>query len=550
MKTKDLESKLFTVFARVSQAQGTGCVKTPEDAIADLEKRGVNQTARTKLLSGLETDDPRALAYYYFSHGIDHLDRASAQVDTTDDPETSAIKAIFQCSELCLYLIDSLARRTEKALQEGDFDRAFEHFGWMSSINQTLLRTSRLLPEISRTAPEQGSVEISLVDSPNLARTLATIERFHLAIVNAGLADSKDLVEKGLGDSGRNISFNALLDQNYQILWQLYLRKVRVPKIPGLDNPSSAEAYERLVAPEVVREALTATRAKGDNYLSEFHLYHQLSEVLAKPACLLVNRAAQSLMSDEPDLCTIADDLSNLTVLSRMLPENAVPLFRNLSQAEYARFRALLGITSGAQSPYIAKSLAGPAYTALMGVVQNFVVGKEEYSNEELKAAAEEVVRNRRRSPEDHMRYEIMRSAMLFADHVRHWRELHTQFPLVQFGLSNGGASAGVASLSGAPYGLSTAYTMSGRMHGEDDLAAVFYSSITGSGFPAYMSFEDRFSPETLGAMAEMLNAGAEMAQRAMVAANPRNMGTVLPQAAIPAHTPEAERAHSLQMEV
>jgi hypothetical protein len=490
-------------------------------ARAFLEQKGMTEAQVESLLSHFATPHgPRILTDYNIIHNLPLIDQAFAQTDMGNDYAAGGIKAIFQCVELCLYGLENLATRAARDLRasgegQDNFAGAREKILWLNSVNETLLALSQLPLQLRRDVVMDRAV-LGLNDSPYLGAALDAIEGLHRSIIESGCAESEIIRDHGLGNSQRAVSFSAVVDDCYRNIWKANLDQTFIPKLPALDGLDSRQAYEALIAPNLMREAIDTLDLKHDSYVLQFHIYHQVSELLAKAASYFVIRAIGRLTAEDAqertklgNLAATVEDLHNAAVLTSLIPANVIPILKNLSQKDYhVDIRPFHGIASGATSPYLSQGITGPLRTMLLSAVNNFAAGADVYSVDDLKQSMAGIVADRNNDYGSHLRYTLCQDTLRIANVAKDWRELHTGFLVQQFGLAENEAS-GVRSLSGLKTPTKAAHDMSRLNHTETDLAAPMFEALIGVPYRPIPHSTQRFSPENLGEIARILNNGA-----------------------------------------
>jgi tryptophan 2,3-dioxygenase len=426
-------------------------------------------------------------------HGTKYLDRAAT---TRPGPlHAAAILTLFRSAEVCLQNIDVLARRIVDDIGAGDLGQAAVKVSWINHFQTTLYSLSQMLVQI-----DSGGCEgafISIRDSQTHRTYKRSMARLHDALREHCPEGTSDIAQKDIDDPQRFVFFNAYVNENYELMWESIFESVRLPGLVLEAEESAAAAYERMVQPGEIAEAIHSVDLREVTYLMQFRAYHQISEVLVKFVNETLCDAVVRIMC-QPGAGHehAAEALAMCVRLLSIVTDNIKPIVRTLSPKAYFAIRPALGTTSGSHSHNLRKGLFLTVYPALVKAVRLWLADFDEalaLQDAWVRTRAQEVLRQDRHG----FAAKIVLNTVYIHQAVRVWRDSHIQFVKTQLGVSPEDQSP-TASISGSENAALTADRFR-AVHATDAIAPLYAAVlgrlppsplplVTRGGFDEYMA--------------------------------------------------------------
>lgn len=389
----------------------------------------------------------RFLASYSDLQSLDRIDEADGVMRIDPLSHASLCRSVFQATEIALLNIAELAGRSRSDIESGHIGEAEEKYRWVSALQRTLAQFSDLLAQLP---PVFDGPIISIQSSAAFCDADRALEAVRDKLIDAGLIDGEQIVNAQLHDPARNITHQAFADLVFEDLWKEGLGQIVIPAVCISDTELH---YDDFVGTESIRLAVHELDHVGDTFFRQFRAFHQMSEIFAKQANHLLAGSVDELIKEDGSLPKAVAYLNMALAFLAFLPENLNPLLEILSVSRYQEFRESLGITSGAHSPNIRKSLFNSLYPLVVRAVEANVLKTADGRKESLNDRVQQIYENRFEDPQANALVSLCEGTISLHFTLRRWRDLHLQFVKAHLGMS---VEAPTASVSGARDGTKT----------------------------------------------------------------------------------------------
>jgi tryptophan 2,3-dioxygenase len=391
----------------------------------------------------------RYIASYPDLQAIDRLQEANQGMDLSDNDDAANIRALMQCSEICLLNIHDLAPKIASQFAQQEMEK-YHHYGvvgldgperlfgettateayrWISSFQETLGEIVGLLERL----PANGKgVDLSLSNSPHIGQCFDSLKVLHKE-----LGKQQRFQPMMIKFNGTDINHQNFVDTIYTEMWEKALKQVHIPGVERATGQKKHDLYQQFVGTEALNLAVNELDQIDPpfNFLRQFRAYHQISEILTARVNELFCKSIRELADPTVPTLQAKEHLNHAVQMLDIVNRNLQPIARNLSFMEYHNIRDSLGVTSGSDSPNLRAGLFHPLYGLLVAAAEQRALGFTPCSEKEKEKRLSDIVAHRNENNEYNNLYEIMEKTLSVHTCVNRWRNAHLQLIKTQIGV-------------------------------------------------------------------------------------------------------------------
>lgn len=296
-------------------------------------------------------------------HALDILGKAYTQNRSGISGERLMLRTLLQCVELLHLNLIELSEKQQKTMVNGHLSCAFQCTLWHSSLlnlcNQLISYTLTLSSPIDSISNQTTIMRKYLNAYENLCKeTTVFIKKTH-STKNNMLAV---LFSSPLAGILHNMKIIFLRNESMICYYSILF----------IENKNLKETWllEETLQCNKIKEAFNSLKLKGETYINQFRLLHQIPELLGM-YCLETIEELKTLENSKESDYKLIEATIKITDLMQFIVLCTDILFSNLVPKEYHDFRRNLGLVSGTQSEVLAKKLFKSDYHWLVNKIND-----------------------------------------------------------------------------------------------------------------------------------------------------------------------------------